>query len=60
MHLDLTQDETKILKSTLDRAIHVTEMELVRTDAPALQHSLNRDFEQLKQLRRRLDAAKPD
>jgi hypothetical protein len=59
MQLQLTNEETVVLKTTLDRAIHQMERELVRTDAPSLQHALNKDFERLRALRQRLDKGTP-
>jgi hypothetical protein len=56
MHLELTPEEATMLRAALDRVLHTVERELVRTDAPALQHALNRDFERLRALRQRLDA----
>jgi hypothetical protein len=56
MQIELSPDELSLLKTALDRVLGETERELVRTDAPALQHSLNADFERLSRLRRRLDA----
>ena len=55
MDLSLRADEVVLLKTTLDRVLHDLERELVRTDAPALQHALNGDFERLRSLRQRLD-----
>ncbi len=56
MELLLDPDELVLLKKTLDRTLHDVERELVRTDAPSLQHALNKDFELLQALRRRLDS----
>jgi hypothetical protein len=57
MHIEFSDDEIKTLKKTLDRAIYDTERELVRTDAPTMQHELNADFRRLQQIRGRLDEA---
>ncbi len=56
MELLLKPEELNLLKDTLDRAIHDLERELVRTDAPKLQHELNNDFERLRSLRSRLES----
>ena len=56
MDLSLRADEVALLKTTLDRVLRDLERELVRTDAPALQHALNGDVERLRLLRQRLDA----
>jgi hypothetical protein len=59
MVIDVSPDELGLLKAALDRALVEYEHELVRTDAPDLQHSLSKDLERLTGLRRRLDAEAP-
>lgn len=56
MELMLDPEELVLLKRTLDRSLRDVERELVRTDAPSLQHALNADFEKLHTLRKRLDS----
>ncbi len=53
MHVQLTPSEAKTLKAALDRTLVALEHELAYTDAPALQHALNRDFQNLRALRAR-------
>jgi hypothetical protein len=57
MQLDLSPEDIALLGTTLDRVLVEMERELVRTDAPAMQHALNTDFERLRALRRRLGTA---
>lgn len=54
MHIELSQEELVTLKSALDRALHQLDAELVRTDAPTLQHALAADVERLRRVRDRL------
>jgi hypothetical protein len=51
MRLDLTFEELSTLRMALDRTLNMMEHELVRTDAPSLQHALARDFEQMTRIR---------
>lgn len=54
MHIELSQEELVTLKSALDRTLHQLDAELVRTDAPTLQHALAADVERLRRVRDRL------
>jgi len=60
MLIELSPDELVLLKTALDRALLEYEHELVRTDAPDLQHSLGRNVERLTELRHRLDVPEPE
>lgn len=53
MRVQLTPDEAKTLKAALDRTLQTMEYELVHTEAPSLQHALNRDYQSLRALRAR-------
>jgi hypothetical protein len=53
MRVQLTPDEAQTLKAALDRTLVAVEHELACTDAPSLQHALNRDYEKLTALRAR-------
>lgn len=55
MTLDLGVQEAADLKEALDFHLQRLEYDLVRTDAPALQHSLNAYFERLVHIRDRLE-----
>lgn len=55
MTIDLSNDEVTLLRQVLDRELDALTRELVRTDAPALQHALNADVERLARLRNRIE-----
>lgn len=59
MQIDFTSEELQILRTALDRAVSASEKELVRTDAPRLQHEIARDYDRLRALRDRLSVARP-
>ena len=54
MQIDLSADEMRTLRAAIDRAVKRVEDELVHTEAPSLQHALNRDYQKLVALRDRL------
>jgi hypothetical protein len=54
MPIDLSADEMRTLRVALERAVKRMEDELVHTEAPSLQHALNRDYQKLVALRDRL------
>jgi hypothetical protein len=53
MRVQLTPQEAKTLKAALDRTLLALEFELAHTEAPSLQHALNRDYQDLRALRAR-------
>lgn len=55
MHIELSSEELVTLRTALDRALRMFDAELVRTDAPSLQHALAADIERLRKVRERLD-----
>ena len=54
MQIALTEDEMRTLRAAVDRAVRVVEDELVHTEAPNLQHALDRDYRALVALRDKL------
>ena len=54
MQIDLSPDEMRTLRFALDHAVKAIENELVHTEAPSLQHALNRDYQALVALRDKL------
>jgi hypothetical protein len=51
MRIDLDFEELDTLRNALNRAIKMTENELVHTEAPRLQHAIAADYERLQRLR---------
>lgn len=56
MTLILTQEELNELKRALDIHLEAQTRELVRTDAPRLQHEFHASVRRLEAIRRKLDA----
>lgn len=54
MHLDLSVDEARLLKTHLGRRIQELDGELVRTDKHELQRALDLDIEKLRAIEERL------
>lgn len=54
MHLELSADEARLLKTQLDRRIVDLDDELVHTDKHELQQALNFDVERLRAIDERL------
>jgi len=54
MHIELSSEELATLKAAVDRTLHMLDAELVRTDAPSLQHALAADVDRLRRVRERL------
>ena len=54
MHLDMSEDEAKLLKTELSRRIAELDDELVHTDKHELQVALDKDIERLRVIEKRL------
>ncbi|MBI2391285.1 MAG: hypothetical protein HYV09_16975 [Deltaproteobacteria bacterium] len=54
MYIDLSSDELAEVRAAVDRTIQILDKELVRTDAPRLQHDLAADVERLRRIRDKL------
>lgn len=59
MYIDLSNEELMALRAAVDRTLEVFDKELVRTDAPRLQHALAADVERLRRIRDKLIAQAP-
>jgi hypothetical protein len=55
--LHFSREDTLLLRQQLERQIVQLERELVRTDAPRMQHELARDFDRVKALLATVDRA---
>lgn len=55
MHIELSTEELATLKTAVDRMIRVLDAELVRTDAPSMQHAAAADVDRLRRVRERLE-----